>query len=406
MVGTDKNVPKRRPRVLIVFNTVCLYGMERTVIETFDLLRSEVTPIFLIPRSNRRYQTVLFRELEAKKFEFRFFSDYWGWLRVGKPHGFFSFMSLVFSIVLANLNVLRNSVAADFLYLPGWTSAVYSLLGVSASRLAGKKVIFSFHDLMLKSPRKVSLSVAVSTDLVHNTSYSYEAVRRRNPCLDAKRNHVIPPAIELRTGTVTASSSAKRKFVFIGQVSLHKGIDLLVQAFKYVSKQHPDTELHIVGGFDSQFQKQLRDLFGDCEPIKCWGYLDAAHGVLASSYAYVHPSPPSRFHESFGRGAVEAMAFGVPVICFASGALREIIHDGVNGLLCQEETAECLAEQMARLLTDASFRDRLSEGALRVYSRTYSNDIVKQAWLRLLNATDHRSCMTLDRHIAPLKPTS
>lgn len=392
-----------RPRVLIIFNTLCLYGMERSVIETFDLLRPEIEPIFLLQRSNRRYQTAVLREIETRGFGYRFFSDFWDWSRVGKPHGLISFFSVSFSIFLANLDVLWHGAAADFLYLPGWTSAVYSLLGALAFRLTGKKVIYFFHDLMLDAPRKVSLSVAISTDLVHCAGYSRDAVGRRNPCVSAKRNHVIPPAIELRpAASGFQHASGKRNFVFMGQVSLHKGIDLLAEAFKDVSRRHPEAELHIVGGCDSQFKEQLRNLLGGCESIKNWGYLDAAHGVLAAAYAYVHPSPPSRFHESFGRGAVEAMACGVPVICFASGALQEIVQDGVNGLLCSQETAECIAEQMTRLLADPSLRDRLAEGARRVYEQKYSNHIVKQAWLRLLGVTQDSYSVTLDQAIQPL----
>ncbi len=389
---------KRRPRVLIVFNTVCLYGMERSVIEKFDALRPEIEPIFLLPSSNRRYQTALFREIEARRFACRFFSDYWNWPRVGKPHGLSHLLSLSLSIIFANLNVLWYSAAADFLYLPGWTSAIYSLLGATAFRLTGKKVIYFFHDLMLQAPRKVTLSVAISTDLVHYTGYSYDAVSSRNPCLRSKRNHVIPPAIELRSAAVALEDwSGKRRFVFLGQVSLHKGIDLLADAFKQIYQRHPETELHVVGGCESKFEDQLRTLIGDCDAIKFWGYLDAAHGVLSGAYAYVQPSPPSRFSESFGRGAVEAMALGVPVICFASGALQEIVQDGVNGLLCKEETAECLVAQMTRVLADSSLRKRLVEGGQRTYAQKYSVAMVKQAWLGLLSASDPSGCVTLDR---------
>ncbi|MGA9207021.1 MAG: hypothetical protein WB347_04415, partial [Terriglobales bacterium] len=46
----------RPVRILIVFNTVFLYGMERQVIESFDLLRPEVEPHFLLSYTTYRKQ--------------------------------------------------------------------------------------------------------------------------------------------------------------------------------------------------------------------------------------------------------------------------------------------------------------------------------------------------------------
>ena len=44
---TSDSVAHKRPvRVLVVFNAVSLYGMERATIETFDLLRPEVEPFY------------------------------------------------------------------------------------------------------------------------------------------------------------------------------------------------------------------------------------------------------------------------------------------------------------------------------------------------------------------------
>ena len=58
---------------------------------------------------------------------------------------------------------------------------------------------------------------------------------------------------------------------------------------------------------------------------------------------------PIEWEEPFGIVMVEAMACGTPVIGFARGSVREIVHDGINGFICQ--TVDEAAAAVARVRT-------------------------------------------------------
>jgi glycosyltransferase involved in cell wall biosynthesis len=60
---------------------------------------------------------------------------------------------------------------------------------------------------------------------------------------------------------------------------------------------------------------------------------------------------------------IEAMACGVPVVATASPGTREIVADGVNGLLVDEHTPEALAAALEAVLTDSSRREAFARGA-------------------------------------------
>lgn len=60
----------------------------------------------------------------------------------------------------------------------------------------------------------------------------------------------------------------------------------------------------------------------------------------------------------------EAYCFGKPVVATNVEGIRENVANGVNGLLC-EENAECIAQALASLQSNAAFYDQLSRGALK-----------------------------------------
>src|SRR5438067_10737143 len=109
-----------KPRVLIVFNAgATAYGMERGVIETFDLLRPEVDPHFLMSYTTKRLDLPILREIKERKLSHSFLSDWTDWPRIGKPRSLREACAMLFAIVRGNLDVLRAMRGMDVIYVPG-----------------------------------------------------------------------------------------------------------------------------------------------------------------------------------------------------------------------------------------------------------------------------------------------
>lgn len=374
-------------KVLVVFNTVCFYGMERSVIETFEVLRPQVTPIFLTVRANERHQTPLLADLKRSGFPIQFFRDKRDWPRLGKPHSFPQVVGILTALFQGNLDVWKASRDAGALYLPIVTSAYFSVLAALWFRLRGRKVIYCFHDLPAKYSAKLRPAVALSTELVHFADRSLAMAAAVNPCVHSRRNSVIPPAIRIRESGANSNASGGKHIVFVGQSAPHKGVDLLIEAFSALGDRYSDIHLCLAGGVYEEnrtwFDASLR-ASRHRERIHCLGYRDDVHEILKSAYVLAVPTRPSRFHESFGRVAAEAMAAGVPSVCFRSGALEEVVAHGKTGLVCDTESAACLAANIEKLISHPELRDRYSRNARLRYQQHYSEPIVRRDWLQLL----------------------
>lgn len=84
---------------------------------------------------------------------------------------------------------------------------------------------------------------------------------------------------------------------------------------------------------------------------------------LASLYSHAGILVFASFYEGFGLPPLEGMSFGLPVVCFRSTSIPEVVGDA--GMLVEPESGESgLCEAMGRLLSDADLRKDFSSRAI------------------------------------------
>ena len=374
------------------------------MIELFDALRPEVEPHFL--QSNRIFERrpPVIDEMMRRGFSIELLPDRTDWEHLGKPRSLKHLVQMITASVRCNLSTLKGVRGRDVLYVAGISTASSSLLAAIYCRLTGRRVIHHFHDLGTKN-WLFPLWMPLVTDFVHNTESGFQDIASKFPGIRGKRNAILPFIAEVDQRLpdepdVCRALKAQRNLFFVGQISRHKGVDLLVRGFKIVAAKHPDLVLHLIGEGKLEFRAELEqeiDGAGLDGRVKFWGFREDATRLLRFAWIYVHTSPPSRVHESFGRSVVEAMAHAVPTVCFRSGALREIVVHEQTGLLC-DESPSSLALAMSRFLDDMGFRNDCGRNAKKRYQRLYSSDAVRPRWIEFL-----RSCEAVadSRNIAP-----
>jgi glycosyltransferase involved in cell wall biosynthesis len=84
---------------------------------------------------------------------------------------------------------------------------------------------------------------------------------------------------------------------------------------------------------------------------------------------------PSIWIEPFGLVVVEAMAAAVPVVAAAHGALMELVHHQVTGLLHRPGDAASLAECMRQILSDGDCNRKFGAAGRRCYETRFTPEI-------------------------------
>ncbi len=387
-----KNPTQKKLRILIPFPSPFLYGAERTILETFDLLRPEAEPHFLLSHGALRRKLPVLRIMKEKRFTYSFMSDRDDWPVPGKPQSISHLWEILWSLAKFNMDCLKNSRRKDVLSLSNVQMLYSALLVCIIFRLQRKKVIFRFHELMIPwTPYSFALKLAspLVTDFLHHTQHGMEKTLQTNTFLVGRNNCVIPPPVSVRTGDMgdseAESFAGKRNIIIVGQVSPHKGVDLLIEAFKEVAPDYEDAILHILGGCSDSYRDEFHRSIEPLEKqgrIRYWGFREDVHSFVKVAQVLVQPTRPSLYHEGYARTIIEGMALGIPSICFRSGALQEVVIDEHTGIICEEESSQCLAKALRRFLDDFVFRSECAERSRQLYEEKYSPDGVKKKWLQ------------------------
>ncbi|SHL06253.1 glycosyltransferase [Rhodothermus profundi] len=153
----------------------------------------------------------------------------------------------------------------------------------------------------------------------------------------------------------------------VGRLQRWKGMHTLIQAMPHILERHPEAHAVIVGGrheLEPDYELFLRQLvaqLGLQERVLMVGFQRDVPLWMQAMDVVVHASD----REPFGMVVVEAMALGKPVVAGAEGGPREIITEGVDGLLAPYEDATALARQVLRYLDDPTFACHVGEAARR-----------------------------------------
>ncbi|MGH2902037.1 MAG: glycosyltransferase family 4 protein, partial [Solirubrobacteraceae bacterium] len=156
---------------------------------------------------------------------------------------------------------------------------------------------------------------------------------------------------------VGAEAGTPLRILFIGQAVERKGLPVLLRAFEALREQVPAT-LTLVGASPEEVAHMMLDDRG----VQALGKVSEArkHAELAGADVLC---APSLHGESFGMVLTEALAARTPVIASDIPGYRDVVRDGIEGVLTPPGDALALAEALRSFALDSAARARMAADA-------------------------------------------
>lgn len=188
-----------------------------------------------------------------------------------------------------------------------------------------------------------------------------------------------------------AAQRSAHELLFVGRLVRKKGVTHLLEAFAIARRKAPEARLTVLGTgpLEEALKSRARELdiagavtFGGAVP----------NADLAPHYrraaALVMPSVVADDGDQEGLGLVmaEALACECPVIASDLPAIRDLVEDGVTGLLARQGDASDLADKIVALLRDPVGSRGLARHGREVVLERFDWQTVAQGYEHLLGA--------------------
>lgn len=165
---------------------------------------------------------------------------------------------------------------------------------------------------------------------------------------------------------------------YVGRIEVTKNVITLIKAFEKIATQHPETYL-LIAGSNSGYVDELKSYCahmnaGICSRIRFEVNFEIEQKAVVFNAIDILVLPSH--NESFGLVFLEAWSCKKPVIGTSIGAVRDVVSDGVDGLLMQPGDENSLALKLKELVGNDALRKKMGENGFNKVRESYTWDII------------------------------
>jgi glycosyltransferase involved in cell wall biosynthesis len=387
--GAEAAPSPRTTRVLACCGSMVLVGgLERMTFEVLGVLRQRAIPVHCIVNYWSNTRIVPHADRVGASWSTGFYLYRFS-RRSKNP---IDWARMAGDVLLTSLGLLRDAwrFRPTHLFFSDYVSVVRNVPALLVLRLCGRRVVMRlgnapdegafFHWLW-----KLAVNPFVDFFVCNSNFTSHELAATGVP---HERRIVIAHTPPTRAAApVQPEPRDLRRIIYVGQVIPEKGLDLLLDAAGLLVARGHDLRIDVVGEMTgwvppehAGYRERIRaradepDLRGR---VRFLGFRDDVPTLM--SQAAIHCIPSRREQrEAFGIVVIEAKQAGIPTIAMPSGALAELIAQGENGWVCDEETASSLAAGIEYFLQPDQLRRGMA--LARASASRYDRRRFEQAW--------------------------
>jgi glycosyltransferase involved in cell wall biosynthesis len=173
-----------------------------------------------------------------------------------------------------------------------------------------------------------------------------------------------------------ASSVCTPSFLMVARLLREKGVYEFVEAARLVKQHYPEARFQLLGRRDERnptvvSEAELKEW--QAEGVVTWlGEVLDVRPFLAKAHVVVLPS----YREGTPRSLLEGAAMGKPLITTDAVGCREVVQDGVNGLLVPVKDAKALAQAMMRMIAHPAMQECMGRAGRQKVEREFDERMV------------------------------
>lgn len=174
-----------------------------------------------------------------------------------------------------------------------------------------------------------------------------------------------------------------KKIVNFCRISKEKNLEMLITAFCRFHNEHPEYIVEIYGNvineqeetYKSELLKMISTLHLS-DSFKIHPAVNNIHETIQDASMFISTSN----YEGLSNSMIEAMALGIPCICTDcdGGGAREMIEDGVNGLIVPKNDPDSLYKAIIRFADNPQFAERCGKAAVTIRERISVENVISK----------------------------
>ncbi len=169
----------------------------------------------------------------------------------------------------------------------------------------------------------------------------------------------------------------------VSRMLWNKGVDEFVEAARILRGRGLQARFQLVGdpdpGNTSSVPKNTLEQWDALGYVEYMGYRADIPMILKRSHIVCLPS----YREGLPKSLLEAASAGRPIVTTDVPGTREIVRDGVNGLLVPVKDANRLADALQRLIENKEERVRMGKTGRRLAEKYFSMEYVRGKYMKL-----------------------
>lgn len=185
----------------------------------------------------------------------------------------------------------------------------------------------------------------------------------------------------------TPESDHPMSVLMVSRMLWDKGVGNYVEAARILKQRKVKADFVLVGGSDIGNPRAVPgeqlEKWTQMGIVKWLGHQDDMPQIYAQSTIVVLPT---NYREGVPRTLIEAAASGKPIIATDLPGCRDIVRNGINGILIPAEDPVSLADAIEELLNDPGLRVKMGRAGREIAVNEFSNQKIVNATLELYPA--------------------